>query len=223
MSRNNNIRIGNETIKDLQYESQNYRVWDDKIIGFGISVQKQSRSYIVQYRNKYGKQCYYTFGRVDNIAPDDARKIAKKLFAQIALGEDPATKRDEDKNSMTIGKLCDWYMKDGMGHKKPKTQLGDKAMIENHIKPLIGPMPIKTITRGALAKFASDVEKGEIIKRREKSKNPRGLIVVRGGVSAATHSLGLLGTIFEFAKSHDIIENNPARGIKRPPKNKRDI
>ncbi|GHT74591.1 hypothetical protein AGMMS50222_03990 [Endomicrobiia bacterium] len=84
-------------------------------------------------------------------------------------------------------------------------------------------MPITEITRGRIELFVRDVESGEKIQRREKSKNPRGVVAVRGGVAAATSTLGVLGCVFQFAIKHELIERNPAHGIKRPANNIKDI
>jgi integrase len=209
-------------IKTLEYNGKNARVWDDKLKGFGISIQKDSMSYFIMYRDEFGKQKYYTFGRVGVLAPDEARRDAKLLLAGITRGMDPAAKRNEDKNTMTVGELCDWYLREGSAHKKPKTRFCDNSAVTNHIKPLIGNMPLKSINRTILERFVRDIETGDKTRRREKSKKPRGIITVRGGVSAATHALTLMGAIFEFAIRHEKMDKNPAHGIKRPPNNIRD-
>ena len=50
----------------------------------------------------------------------------------------------------------------------------------------------------------------------EKTANKRGKAVVEGGLGTAARTAGLLGGILSFAVSEGIIENNPARGVRRP-------
>ena len=149
--------------------------------GFGISIQQKSMSFILQYRNQYGQQKYYTIGRIGVLTADEARKIAKDKLAGITKNEDPASERQDDKNTLTVNQLCDWYLKNGISHKKPKTIIDNLSSINNHIKPLLGNVPIKIINRGTLESFIADVTSGEKIKTRVKSNKPRGLVVVRGG------------------------------------------
>lgn len=216
-------KINTNLIKTLQYNGKNYRVWDDTLKGFGISIQQKSMSFILQYRNQYGQQKYYTIGRVGVLTADEARKIAKDKLAGITKNEDPASERQDDKNTLTINQLCDWYLKSGIAHKKPKTIVDNISSINNHIKPLLGNTPIKTINRGILESFIADVTSGEKIKIRTKSDKPRGLVVVRGGKFAAKKALELLSAMFEFAIAHDKIDKNPAHGVKTPAYNTRDV
>ena len=86
-------KINTNLIKTLQYNGKNYRVWDDTLKGFGISIQQKSMSFILQYRNQYGQQKYYTIGRVGVLAADEARKIAKDKLAGINKKADTASER----------------------------------------------------------------------------------------------------------------------------------
>ena len=200
-------RISIQLIQDLERRRPDKnRIWDDKIKGFGISIQQNSMSYIIQYRNAQGKQKYLTLGRVGKITPDQARDLARKKFADLAYDKDPANERAAEKSVMILAELCDWYLTEGNLHKKPRTRGHDKSAVEHHIKPLIGKLPIKEITRGIIERFVRDIESGDKIRRREKSKNPRGVAVVSGGVSAATSTLGVLGCMFQFAIKHELLD-----------------
>lgn len=216
-------KIGINLVRKLKYNGKNERVWDTDLRGFGISIQKDSMSYIILYRNSGGKVRYFTLGRVGPLTPDEARKLAKEKLASVIMNDDPADRRKENKNIVTLFELCEWYMKDGTGNKRPHTIKCDQGAIDNHIKPLIGNIPIKTITRGAMETFLKDVTTGEKTKRRLKSKNPRGVIKVRGGTYAGAKALDLLGAMFEFAIKHEKMDKNPAHGVRRPTSKKRDV
>ena len=122
-----------------------------------------------------------------------------------------------------MSELCDWCMAEGTAHKKASTLYVDKGRVERHIKLLLGNIPVKEITRGMVEKYMYDVIKGDKIRQRAKSANPRGVTNVKGGKYAAGRSVSLLGAIFEFARSHNLIETNPAHGIKKPADNKKDV
>lgn len=216
-------KINTNFIKTLQYNGKNYRVWDDTLKGFGISIQEKSMSFILQYRNQYKQQRYFTIGRVGVLTADEARKIAKEKLAGITKNEDPASERQENKTALTMNQLCDWYLQSGISHKKPKTVIDNKSSIKNHIRPLLGNIPVKTINRGTLEQFVADVINGDKIKARVKSDKPRGVVVVRGGKFAAKKAIELLSAMFEFAIAHEKLDKNPAHGVKTPAYNARNV
>lgn len=218
-------RLNISFIKELQnapFEKEKY-FGDDTLKGFGLRWQRSSMSYVFKYRNAYGQQKTYNIGNINKLTPDEARKLAKDLFSDVAKGNDPCKEKQSKKKELTIAELCDWYMKEGTSHKKASTLQVDQGRIERHIKPLIGKEPITGITRGQIEKFMFDIVSGEKIQKKEKSDKPRGQIIVKGGKTAAARTVGLLGAIFEFAKNHNLIITNPAHGIKKPKDNTKEV
>lgn len=68
-------------------------IWDSDVEGFGVRIQASGRkTYLVRYRTKDAKrtQRKMTLGRCTDFAPDKAREMARKVFAQVAEGHDPA-------------------------------------------------------------------------------------------------------------------------------------
>lgn len=214
--------INIETVNNLKPSEKQYKVWDDNLKGFGVVVNKDSMSYILQYRNN-NRQKFYTIGRVGILTPDQARKLAKNKFAAILYDQDPVSQRQNDKNAMTVAEMCDWYMANGTDHKRKSTKSHNKSAIERHIKPLIGNLSIKEVNRGTVERMVRDIESGDKIQRKEKSENPRGRIYVKGGISAASHTLSFLGTVFEYAIKHEKLAKNPARGFNRANSEKKEI
>ena len=87
--------------------------WDDDLPGFGLRIREGgSRNYIVQY--KIGKQNRrMTIGSTSvHPNPDDARKIARKILARVALGEDPAADKIEARaaSADTFSAVVDRYL-----------------------------------------------------------------------------------------------------------------
>ena len=215
--------ISQTFINKLQPTGQTITYWDDTIKGFGVRTRKQSMSYILKYRNKYGKQCLLTLGTTDKITKADfARNLAKEALASITQGKDPAKDKQEAKKEITIAELCDWYMREGTAHKKPSTLAIDRGRIERHIKPLIGSKIVKAVNRGDIERLLADIVKGDKIRKDERTK-PRGRAIVRGGPVAGSRTVGLLGAIFEFAIARDIIQANPCHKVKKPQDKKREV
>lgn len=81
-------------------------VWDAELQGFGLRVQPSGRkTYVIRYRTNDAKrtQRKMTICRVSDTTPDKARDMARKVFMQVAGGEDPAgDKRPNRDSSITI-------------------------------------------------------------------------------------------------------------------------
>lgn len=194
--------------------------WDDKLSGFGLRVQGKSRSYILYYRNLAGQQRKMTIGKANVLTPEQARENAKRYLFSLAQGEDPAQSKRMAKKEMTVNELCDWYLEEGVDHKKPRTISDDIGRMNNHIRPLLGKHIVKNLTRGDIEKFLHDVSSGAKVPKHLGEKRHGHFATGGKGVARRIH--GLLGAILEFAVARNVIVLNPARGIKRQADNKRE-
>lgn len=194
--------------------------FDSRLIGFGVRTRGNSKSYILMYRTQGGKQRKLTIGKTDKITAEEARSIAKQKLAEVAQGKDPAKEKRAAKKAMTVSELCDWYLREGVTHKKQSTIRDDIGRIGNHIKPVLGRELVKDIKRGDIEHLLYCVRNGTNIPGHKGEK--RHGHFAQGGDGVARRTLGLIGAIFEFAFSHGIVEFNPCRGIKRAPDHKRE-
>ncbi len=79
-----------------------YEVTDSEIPGFNLRIMPSGvMTYSVLYRNKENRRVRYTIGKHGIITPDQARKIAKSVLGQAAMGDDPQRekRRTYKKNS----------------------------------------------------------------------------------------------------------------------------
>jgi len=192
---------------------------DGALKGFGVRVKPSGvASYFVQYRNKEGRTRRLVLGRVGELTPDEARRIAADKLKEARTGGDPSAERHASRTAITVSELCDLYLADAVGRIKPSTLAMDCSRIECHVKSLIGRRTVGALTRSDIERFQTDVAAGKTAKpRREKGRGGRG----SGGRGVAARTVGMLGTILEFAKRHGMIFENPARGVRRFPDNKR--
>lgn len=216
-------KINKNFIDKITANDTNKTFWDDTLKGFGVRVQAKSMSWVIMYRNQYGKQKMLTIGKIGKITPEEAREKAKKLLADITLNDtDPALNRTANKNSISISELCDLYLSEGTFNKKPSTIMNDKSRIERHIKPLIGNMMLKEIKKEHIDKMMLDIMNGKTAFK-AKSDKKRGQINVTGGKSIAKRTLEMFSSILAFAKLRGYIAENPALGIPKPKTNKREV
>lgn len=57
------MNINKSFINDLRFDGAEKTYFDDSLKGFGVRVRKDSASYIVMYRNAYGKQKKMTIAK----------------------------------------------------------------------------------------------------------------------------------------------------------------
>lgn len=84
-------KLTKPAIDALKPDDKDVCLWDTELPGFGVRVQPSGRkTYGIRYRNAAGAQRKLTLARCSDMTPADARDLARKKFAAVARGEDPA-------------------------------------------------------------------------------------------------------------------------------------
>lgn len=182
------------------------------------------------YRGSDGRVRRLTIGRHGSPwTPELARDKAKQLLGVVAKGDDPAAEKQEARKALTVGELCERYLADaeagrilGRGGlpKKASTLALDRGRITAHIKPALGRLKVASVTRADVNRVMHEIGAGQT-RERQKTK-PRGVSIVRGGRTAATRVIGLLGGIFSYAVERGMRADNPVRGVKKFADRKRE-
>jgi hypothetical protein len=190
---------------------------DGALKGFGIRMKPSgAASYLVQYRNKEGRTRRLVLGKVRALTPDQARRLAAEALRAVAEGTDPSVERRAVRGAISVAELCDAYLADARGRIKNSTFAMDRSRIETHVKPLIGRFTVRSLTAADIERMKADIIAGKTARPR----NGRGGIAT-GGPATAARTMGMLATILEYARtSLHIINENPARGLKKPPDRK---
>ena len=181
-------------------------LWDDDLPGFGLRLRPSGRrSFIVQYRNREGRQRRRVIGRFPIMTVDQARRDARAWLVSAQRGEDLAEGVDLNRRAASVADLCDRFIEN---HAKPHKKVGsaaeDKRLIERHVKPAVG------------SRKAASVGPGDI-ERLHKS--------LGATPYQANRVLALLTTVFNQAELElrkarpDWI--NPCRKVKRYKEEKR--
>ena len=202
--------------------------WPASVCG-GSGAQRAS--YFLYYRTIEGRQRWQTIGRHGSPwTPQTARAEAQRLLGDVAKGADPAAAKRARRQAKDVAELCDLYFADAeagrvltrsMKPKRLSTLEIDKGRIERHIKPLLGQLKVTAVTTDDVDTLMHDVAAGKTAGK-TKSQKKRGLARVRGGKTAASRAVGLLGGIFSYAVRHRMRSDNPVRGVMRFADGKRE-
>ncbi len=216
-----------KTIVDkAERRNRQYTIWCSELKGFGVFVLPSgTRTYFVDYRNADNARRRMKLGRHGPITAEQARTLAIQALASVAAGNDPLEARNSARKAITVKELCELYIKEmeagrilgkGGRPKKESTKATDLGRIRRHIIPLLGKKQISRVTRADVTTMMKDIMAGKT-RRRERTQKLRGRSIVRGGVGVATRTVGLLGGIFTYARDElDLIEVNPAHGVRKP-------
>lgn len=174
---------------------------DTKELGLQLRVTSV-KTFFINRRIKGGSPERITLGRYPSMTIEQARKKTKEIIHDIAEGKNPAEIKRGKKAELTFSELFDEYLQ---RHSKPnkKTWDEDVEKYQNHIEKPIGRMKLSSISRAEIALIHSNISK-------------------KGHFTAANRILALISSIYGWAISAGLWNNNPALGIRRNKEKSRD-
>ena len=160
-----------------------------------VSAKNQGQgTYYFRYKDSTGKTCHQKIGRTADISLADARKQAKALRAEIALGADPRADQKAKRAIPTLSEFFDdTYLPYAKVHKrswKRDTQLFAR------VKEKFGHLRLDQITKQQVSVFHAGI--------------------LEEGLSAASadHHPKLLRRMFSMAIEFGLIDKNPLANFK---------
>ena len=152
MSSKNDRKLTKRTIDALAAIGREAIFWDRDLAGFGVRVYASGRKvFVVQTRGPRGP-IRVTLGRYGQLLADDARKQAAQVIDRIKRGLEPFPAPVEPE--LTVAGLAERYMQ---GHVavncRKRTQASYRHIIQRHILPELGELPITEVDRSRVAQF----------------------------------------------------------------------
>lgn len=200
-------------------------LWDADVRGLACRCQKQRKVFVVRFRVG-ARQRWVTIG--DYGAPwtiHTARHEAQRLLGSVRDGVPIERLRSASAADPTIADLCDRFMREhSTAHKKASSTRMDAANITNHVKPLLGRLVIRSVTRQDIEKFKLDVRDGKTANKVQGRRSGyRGGAVVTGGPGVANRCLALLSKMFNLAEIWGLRDEhtNPCRLVSKYRENRR--
>lgn len=196
-------KLTNRSVSSIKPSSRDIVVWDDELPGFGLRVKPSgAKSYLIQYRNRHTVSRRFTIGRHGIIAPEQARRAARGMHADVQRGADPAEDRMGERKAPTLRHLADQYLEQHAEKKKrPRSIASDKTLLRLHILPAIGNRRVAALSRA------------DVIKLHHSMRETPG---------AANRTLALLSKMLNLAELWNMRPDgsNPCRHVERYPERK---
>lgn len=181
----------------------------DQITGFGLRVTPAgAKAFVLNYRNRSGRERRYTIGQFPGISVAAARKRAGELKNEIREGRDPLQEIETERTAPTIADLCQRFINEHLPKKRPSTQLEYKSAIELAILPAWRHRKVADIS-------FTDVD---TLHRRITEKGTRR---GRHAPYKANRVASVLSKMFAFAIRWQWRTDNPTRGLERNTESKR--
>lgn len=197
-------KLTKRAIDALKAETTDFFVWDSQIAGFGVRVMPSgAKTYQAQYR-KGGRTRRVSLGRHGKITVDEARRLAKDVMGQVAMGENPAEEIALERRAPTVSALCDRFFREHAEERcKPTTQKEYRRALDLFIKPEIGSFKV------------IDVERKDIAALHHKS---------RSTPYQANRTLQVLSKMFNMAEIWGLRSegSNPCRHVPKYREEKRE-
>lgn len=182
-------------------------LWDEELRGFGVKITPAGRKvYLVQYRlgGRSGKTRRVTIGTHGNITTDQARAEAKRILGKVAIGEDPAAERRQQKQRKTLGELLEAFVMEHVEAKlKASTATEYKRVVSLHI------------SAGLKRSFVDEIQRSDVTRLHTS---------LRDRPYQANRTLAFLSKFFNWCEQHGhrTDGSNPCRHVQKYKERKRD-
>ena len=197
--------LSNRTVAALTVERDTV-FWDRDLTGFGVRVYPSGgKVYIAQARGPEGPK-RITVGRHDVLNADRARQRAALIIARIKAGEEPVPLPLAARlnGGPTVADLAGRYLEEHVAVRlKPRTRPRVRGMLDNHILPALGKMPLEGVERSHVVEL-----------HRTLSDRP----------ASANRAVKILSHMYRLGEGWGLVPEgcNPCRSVEKYPERSRE-
>lgn len=151
-------KLTKRIVEAAEVKASEYFLWDDEVPGFGLRVLPSGRKgFIVQYRAGRRPR-RISLGPSTVLTCEQARTRAITIIAAVRNGDDPAARRDADRQAITVAELAERFDREHIALRlKESTAKSYRRYLERHILPALGRLRVTEVTRADIAQFHHDL------------------------------------------------------------------
>ncbi len=183
------VKLTQTYINSLPIPEKGYWLLDETLPGLRLYVGKNGKTYYIKYKNSKGKSDSYKIGDERLFTPTQAREVAKRFLAEMAVNGTDIKRQRKTDSKPTIQELIDTY-----------TAAGKSKFTTDMLKDL-SPFFLR---------IAEDLTPLEIETWRANQKKETG-----NKDATLNKKIGALKTILNFAVERELIGRNPIAKIKK--------
>ncbi len=195
------MRLTKRVVDALSPRQKQYVEYDTDLTGFGVAVYPSGiKSWVCEYRPHGGGRGVakkrVTLGKVTQLTPEQARRTAADMLAQVRLGADPGAEKAARRAAITVSGLIDDFIAEHVdGKLKPHTASAHTIALER-LRQAHGGLKANSLSRSQLAALHSKM---------------------RDRPYAANRAVAVWGKLFAWGSARGLVRegHNPARGIER--------
>ena len=202
--RNQDRSISKRMVEALSAEKDTV-YWDTELKGFGVRVYPSgAKVYVVQSRGPGGPK-RVAVGRHGVVTANQARRRAALMIARIKAGKAPTSAHEAGPDpGPTVAELAERYFREHVVlHCKPGTAKAYRSVVERHILPDFGHLPIGALDRRHVSTLHYKLRKTPI---------------------AANEAIGALSRMLNRAEAWGLAPagGNPCRHVVKNRRHKRE-
>jgi integrase len=190
------VKLTEALLDGLTPSDRDQYLFDTVVTSFGFRLTPAGKGIYVVGRNPR-----HTVGFRPPLRVTEARELAAQMLVDIRLGRDPKLAREARKQAVAAGRmlvaqLIDKWLDEHVRPKlKPRTVFDYERLVNRHIKPALGNLPVPQVTRDDVVQLHLAMK-----------QTPR----------RANYSLSVVHGIFSFAEDSGLRPrgSNPAKRIR---------
>jgi integrase len=188
----------------------NWVIYDTEVPGFGLRVTAGgSRSFILNYRTRGGKERRYTIGDATNWNVTTARKRAKEIRRKLPDGYDPLADIEMERGAKTVAAMCHRFIEDHLPSLRTRTAADYRGIINREILPALGKLRLVDVKPDDIDGLHRKITRGHGEHRARPYR--------------ANRTAALLSKVFNLAVHRwQWLSVNPVRGLQRNQESKRE-
>lgn len=198
------IKITKRTVDAAEKAAERYILWDSDLKGFGLRVETSgTKTFLVRYRMA-GRKRFYALARSEEVAPEQARALAKEALSNVRHGLDPADDRRKERESLTVSRLAERFLEEHVEVKrKATTERHYRSLINRYLLPKLGSRKAQDLPRADLAELHLSMKKRPY---------------------QANRLLAVVASMYSFGEKHGLVPEgyNPSARIDRFPEGRRE-